>query len=315
ETVIAGTGPLLWLLAAQLVRAGARIAAILDTTERRGYLNAAPHAAGFLLSPLFRKGLALRREVARAVRVVTGVTDIRAAGFGKLASVTFFAGGRQETLSADTLLLHQGVVPNVNLAMAAGCAHRWDARQLCFVPELDADGQSSVPGIYIAGDGAGVAGAWAAEERGRLAAIAAVRGLVPSASVPDAQAIRQRLARHEASRGFLDTLFAPPRRFRVPQSDDTIVCRCEEVTAGAVREAARVGCEGPNQLKAFTRCGMGPCQGRLCGLTVTELIAEARGLSPATVGSYRLRPPVKPISLGELARMPASEAAVKAVVR
>ena len=315
ETVIAGTGPLLWLLASQLVRAGVAIAAILDTTPRAAYLKAAPHAAGFVLSPLFAKGLALRREVAAKVRVIAGVTEIRAAGFGKLASVTYAAGGRQETLPVDNLLLHQGVVPNVNLAMAAGCQHRWDARQLCFVPVLDADGLSSVPGIAIAGDGAGIAGAWAAEERGRLAGVAAVRALAPQASAPDGQAIRQRLARHEAARGFLETLFQPPRQFRVPPSDDTIVCRCEEVTAGTVREAARLGCEGPNQLKAFTRCGMGPCQGRLCGLTVTEIIAETRGLSPEVVGSYRLRPPVKPISLGELARMPASAAAVKAVVR
>ena len=68
-------------------------------------------------------------------------------------------------------------------------------------------------------------------------------------------------------------------------------------------------------MKAFLRCGMGPCQGRLCGLTVTELIAEARAISPQEVGYYRLRPPVKPITLGELARLPANGDAVKAVVR
>ena len=68
-------------------------------------------------------------------------------------------------------------------------------------------------------------------------------------------------------------------------------------------------------MKAFLRCGMGPCQGRLCGLTVTELIADARGMSPQAVGYYRLRPPVKPIPLVELARLAVSESAVKAVVR
>ena len=68
-----------------------------------------------------------------------------------------------------------------------------------------------------------------------------------------------------------------------------------------------LGCAGPNQMKAFLRCGMGPCQGRLCGLTVTELIAEARGVPPAEVGYYRLRPPVKPITLAELASLPNSE--------
>ena len=72
---------------------------------------------------------------------------------------------------------------------------------------------------------------------------------------------------------------------------------------------------GPNQMKSFLRCGMGPCQGRLCGLTVTEMIAEARGVSPQEVGYYRLRPPVKPVTLAELAALPKTEAAMRAVVR
>jgi hypothetical protein len=87
------------------------------------------------------------------------------------------------------------------------------------------------------------------------------------------------------------------------------------VTAREVIDAARGGCVGPNQMKAFLRCGMGPCQGRLCGLTVTELIAATRGVSPADVGYYRLRPPVKPITVGELAGLPKSAADVAAVER
>ena len=82
---------------------------------------------------------------------------------------------------------------------------------------------------------------------------------------------------------------------------DTIVCRCEEVTAGRSATPSSSAATGPNQMKAFLRCGMGPCQGRLCGLTVTELIAAARGVAPDEVGYYRLRPPVKPITLAELA--------------
>jgi hypothetical protein len=68
-------------------------------------------------------------------------------------------------------------------------------------------------------------------------------------------------------------------------------------------------------MKAFLRCGMGPCQGRLCGLTVTELIAEERGSAPGEIGYFRMRPPVKPVTLGELASLPKSAEAVKAVVR
>ena len=98
-------------------------------------------------------------------------------------------------------------------------------------------------------------------------------------------------------------------------ADDTIVCRCEEVTAGQVREAVRIGVTGPNQLKAFLRCGMGPCQGRLCGLTVNAVIANERGVAPDQVGYYGIRPPVKPITLGELAALPKSPDARAAVER
>ena len=143
--VLAGTGPLLWLLAAQLLRAGGRIEALLDTTPNRNYLRALPHAPGFVLSPYLAKGLALRREVARQVRIVRGVTQIRALGDGRLAEVAYVAGsGAEQRLAADVLALHQGVVPNVNLAMAAGIAHRWDRVQLCWVPVLDGLGNSSV---------------------------------------------------------------------------------------------------------------------------------------------------------------------------
>ena len=309
RTVMAGNGPLLWLLAAQILRAGGKIEAILDTSSKRNWLRAAMHLPDFLLSPYFSKGLALLREVKARVPV-HGASDIAAVGTGKLQEVV--VDGRR--IGADLLLLHQGVVPNVNLAIAAGVAHRWNKRQLCFVPVLDADFQSSIPGIAVAGDGAGIAGGTAAAERGRIAAIAAVRALKPEAKVPDPQNARQRLQREEMGRAFLDELYRPVESLRRPEGD-TIACRCEEVNAEQIRDMARIGCEGPNQMKAFLRCGMGPCQGRLCGLTVTELIADERGTAPDEVGYYRLRPPVKPITLAELASLPISEAERKAVER
>ena len=315
-TVIAGQGPLLWLLAAQILRLGGRIDRILDTTERRNYLAALPHAFAFMTSPYFAKGLALMKEVRAKVPVVTGVSELAAAGDGQLATVTYMSGGRRETIPAELLLLHQGVVPNVNLAMAAGIEHRWDDLQLCWSPVLDRDGNTSVEGIAIAGDGAGIGGAEAAVVRGRIAARAAVEALAPAAAARLAPmaTFRASLAKAERGRAFLDTLFRPARQFRIP-SGDTIVCRCEEVTAKDILDAVAIGATGPNQLKAYRRTGMGPCQGRLCGLTVTELMAQARGKTPQEIGYYRLRAPVKPITLAELAAVPKTEADVKAVVR
>ncbi|CAN5216957.1 NAD(P)/FAD-dependent oxidoreductase [soil metagenome] len=313
RTVMAGAGPLLWLLAAQLLRAGAKIEAILDTMPRVNWLRAAMHLPDFALSPYWSKGMSLLREVKAKVPVIR-VDRVAAEGKDKLAEVVFGTSAGERRMKADLLLLHQGVVPNVNLALAAGIPHRWNDRQLCFEPVVDEDFGTSVPGIAVAGDGAGIAGGTAAAERGRIAAIAAVRALKPGAPLPQVQTIRQKLSREEMGRAFLDTLYQPAPEFRRPVGG-TIVCRCEEVTDKQVRDTADLGCEGPNQMKAFLRCGMGPCQGRLCGLTVTELIAEQRRSTPAEIGYYRLRPPVKPITLAELASLPISDAERKAVER
>lgn len=315
--VMAGSGPLLWLLAWQYLRAGARIDAILDTTPTENWRPALRHLPGFLRSPYLGKGAALLLDVRRKVTVIGNVTDLRAVGEGALRSVAFRQGGGPErSLPADTLLLHQGVIPNINLANATGCGQHWDEAQRCWVPTVDGWGASSVDGVSIAGDGAGIAGAVAAEHRGRLAALGALHRLEaigPEERDREAAPHRGALAEAERGRGFLDTLYQPGKAFRVPQ-DDTIVCRCEEITAGQVRDAVRLGVGGPNQAKSFLRCGMGPCQGRLCGPTVTEVIADARGVSPAEVGYYRLRPPVKPITLAELASLPKSEDEIHAVL-
>jgi NADPH-dependent 2,4-dienoyl-CoA reductase/sulfur reductase-like enzyme len=314
RTIIAGQGPLLWLLAAQILRLGGRIDRVLDTTARKNYLAALPHAFAFVTSSYFTKGLALMREVRAKVPVVSGVTELAAAGDGRLATVSYAAGAKRETVAADLLLLHQGVVPNVNLAMAAGVEHRWDERQLCWLPVLDTDFGSSVEGIAIAGDGAGIGGADAAVWRGRITARSAVAALSPTAKLEPIETLRAELARAERGRAFLDRLFQPAKQFRIP-TGNTIVCRCEEVTAQDILDSVAIGATGPNQLKAYRRTGMGPCQGRLCGLTVTELMAEARGKTPGEIGYYRLRAPVKPIMLSELAALPKSEAATQAVVR
>ncbi|MBS1163305.1 MAG: FAD/NAD(P)-binding oxidoreductase [Burkholderiaceae bacterium] len=317
RVVLAGSGPLLYLVAAQLARAGSRIECLLDTTPRGQWRAAVPHAIDFLMSPYFGKGLSILRDARRAARIVRGVQRLEALGDGALQRVRFTADGRTEELAADLLLLHQGVVPNINLSNAIGCAHRWDDGQLAFVPVVDGWGASSVAGVTIAGDGAGIAGARAAEARGRLAGLHAAHALgrLDAAARDRAAAAAQaELARFSRGRAFVDAMYRPAEAMRIP-SGETIVCRCEEVTAQQIVDTVKLGCTGPNQMKSFLRCGMGPCQGRLCGLTVTELIARERGVSPEQVGHYRLRFPVKPITLGELAALPATDEATKAVVR
>ena len=315
---LAGCGPLLWLYAAQAAAAGAPPALVLDTTPRGNLRDALRHLPGFLLSPYARKGAPLLLRARRAAPVVAGVDGLRIVRDGQGLLLFWTRGARGEDAAPfDTVLLHHGVTPNLNLARAAGCELDWHEGNACFVPRTDEWGRTTVPGVLLAGDGAGIGGAEAAALGGRLAALAALLELGAIAEAErDTRAapIRAERARWMRGRAFLDALYRPAPRFRAA-APDAIACRCEEVTGAQVAEAARLGATGPNQLKAWLRCGMGPCQGRMCGLTVTETIAAARGVSPAEVGYLRLRTPVRPVTLAQVAALPRSEAERRAVER
>jgi len=301
RTVLAGQGPLLYLVASQLARAGAPPELILNTAPHANY-HAAARRLPRALWPGRRalwKGAAMIREILRAgIRVRREVTGLRALGRDRLARVAWDGGD----IAADHLLLHDGVIPNVQITLALQLAHEWDEAQLCWRPVVDAWGRTSLPNIFVAGDGGGIQGAEAAALMGRLAAlaIAAELGRFDEAECDRRAApLRRALARERGVRPFLDALYRPAAL--APAEDDVIVCRCEEIAAGQIRRAAQLGAQGPNQLKAFTRCGMGPCQGRLCAPTVCALIAEAHGKPLAAVPPFRPRAPYKPITVGTLA--------------
>lgn len=306
--VLAGSGPLLYLVAAQYLRAGANVAAILETTPRENLRRALAHVGGAVKGWRYlRKGMALLGELRRAgVRHERHVVALRAEGEGKLTSVSWQTARNPDvwqSCEATTLLLHHGVVPNVQMTRALGGEHDWSEQQLCWRPHRDTFGRSDIEGFFVAGDGGGIGGARAAELQGELSALAALESLgrIDGTTLErEAAATLSALEAELAIRPFLDALYRPAEPWLRP-ADEVVVCRCEEVTAGEIRRVAKLGCSGPNQMKSFTRCGMGPCQGRMCGLTVSEILAEKNAQSPEQTGYYRLRPPFKPITLGQLA--------------
>lgn len=303
--ILAGCGPLLYLLAWQYTRAGVPIAALVDTTDSADYWRAVRHAGGALAGWRYlKKGLSLMAALKRAgVRFYTGSTDLHVLGDTQARGFGFTSGGVKLEVASPLVLLHQGVVPNTQFTWSLRASHAWDEAQLCWSPVTDAWGELDVPGIFVAGDGRGIGGARVAALQGQVAGLAVTTQIGKlRADMRDrlVAPLRAELREHLFIRPFLDALYRPKPANRVP-SDATLVCRCEEVTAGDLRDYVRIGCIGPNQVKSYGRCGMGPCQGRQCGLTVTEVIADARGIPPAEVGYFRIRPPIKPITLGELA--------------
>jgi NADPH-dependent 2,4-dienoyl-CoA reductase/sulfur reductase-like enzyme len=307
NAVLAGAGPLLYLLAQQLIAAGSPPKALVETQDRAAFLRASRHLPRALRGwrPLLKGGKMLAAIRGAGVPRHTAATGLRALGDGAVSGLRFDAGGRSHEIMCETLLLHQGVVPNVQITRSLDLPHQWDAAQRCWRPSCDPWGSTDAAAIMVAGDGGGIAGAGAAVLTGQLAALETLRALGRLSEADRdmrARPLRRALSVELAARPMLDALYAPPPEVLTPP-DETVVCRCEEVTAGDIRGYAALGCLGPNQTKAFGRCGMGPCQGRYCGLTVAELLAEARGVGPEDVGYYRIRPPLKPVTLGELAQL------------
>ncbi|WP_116083289.1 NAD(P)/FAD-dependent oxidoreductase [Tropicimonas sp. IMCC34011] len=307
DAVLIGSGPLLYLVAAQLCRVGKPPMAIVETQTFSDLLSAGRHLPGALVGWRYMvKGLGLLHEIRKAgVTRFRGASEIEIAGTQMVSGVRFRHGKRSHELACATVLLHHGVIPNTQIARSLDIEHAWDESQKCFVPKIDQWGRSDREDVFIAGDGAGIGGAVVAALRGRLAALEIGRDLTAMTEAERdeiASRLRAQLRREMAARPFIDTAY-PPFDEAMSPKDPVIVCRCEEVTAGDIRGYSRLGCLGPNQAKAFGRSGMGPCQGRYCGTTVTQLLAEANGATPDETGYYKIRAPLKPVSLGEVAAL------------
>ncbi len=305
NTVLAGTGPLLYTVAVQLINSGIAPRAIVDTQQRSHYMQAARYLPAALANAsVLLKGLRLLRTIKSAgVPFYRAAHSVRINGTDCADEIQFVNGKTPVTLKTRSVLLHQGVVPNTQISRSLRLEHKWNMTQRCFHPVTDRWGKSSSELISIAGDGGGIGGADTAELQGRIAALAALETLgviTKEHRNTSSKSYHHNLLKQNSFRLFLDTLYPPSTDVIQPRAQ-SIVCRCEGVTAGDIRAYAALGCLGPNQTKAFGRCGMGPCQGRYCGLTVTEILAKAHNLSHENIGAYRIRSPIKPVTLAELA--------------
>ncbi|WP_417228178.1 NAD(P)/FAD-dependent oxidoreductase [Amphritea sp.] len=305
--VIAGSGPLLLLIACQLIRAGVSLAAIVDTTPISNYKRALKEIKGAVKGWRYLlKGMRMLKEIrASGVKYYKYAKELSAEADsdGNLKSISFGKGKTRHQVDCRTLLVHQGVIPNTQLGRALGLTHQWDDIQQCWKPALSENGSSNRPDIFVAGDSGGIGGAIVAEIQGRIVANEIAKQLNHTKNVVSRiTQLRVELADQLAIRPFLDHLYRPLDMFLRPQGE-TIVCRCEEISAAEIRGLAKKGCIGPNQTKAFCRSGMGPCQGRQCGSAVAALLADELDKTPAQVGYYTIRFPIKPVTLGELASL------------
>ncbi|HEY2984297.1 MAG TPA: NAD(P)/FAD-dependent oxidoreductase [Jatrophihabitantaceae bacterium] len=307
SVVVAGTGPFLWPVAAGLIRAGVRVAALIEAASQR---RAASIAAGLLRHPaLVRQAVGYLRTVAMSrTRVLTGRAVIAAHGTDAVSSVTVarldaqgrpLAAGRRE-IAAEAVCVGWGFVPAVEIARMLGCAETRHATRPLTAVAVDADQATSVPGVFAAGEVTGIAGAVAAAAEGTIAGAAAARLLGAAGPNQRRERRRRRSAQHAAT--VLDRGSPIPPCWLDWLTDDTVVCRCEEVPWRQVADTIDAGITDVRAIKGQTRCGMGWCQGRVCGPALQSAAAARAGLPVDAVGDLATRPFATPVTIAELAR-------------
>jgi NADPH-dependent 2,4-dienoyl-CoA reductase/sulfur reductase-like enzyme len=311
--VFAGSGPLALAFPAQLHHYGAHVLLALEAGARPGardMLRITGAARGNL--ELLRDAVRYRSQLARArIPMRYSRIVVRADGDGRVEEVTHAAvdadwrvvPGTEERVAADTLCVGYGFFPSVELLRLAGCDFTYAEELGGPVVVLDEWQRTTAPGVSAAGDGTGVAGSFAAVDGGRIAALGIARDLGAideERARATAAPLRVRLRRKEAFRRALRPLHTIGDGVYELADESTVVCRCEEVTAGELEPAVAASAD-VNVVKGFTRAGMGLCQGRSCQRQIAAMVARRHELPLEAVPAGTPRLPVRPVPIGAIA--------------
>ncbi|WP_144141204.1 FAD-dependent oxidoreductase [Paraburkholderia sp. BCC1884] len=276
--VIAGSGPLLIAALATAREAGAQVVAIVEQASAR---NIARFGASLLREPVkLQQAIRMTRGFA-GVHYWTGSMVHEALGEGRVEQVTLRRGRRRVTLDCERIACGYGLVPNITLAQTLGCAIS-EAGEIV----VDDEQRTSVDGVLAAGECTGVGGAELASVEGEIA------GIVASGVAQERMALDAQRARWRRFAQRVDQAFALSGVARTPPADTTLLCRCEDVSVGEVRAFPDW-----RQAKLHTRCGMGACQGKICGTAASVYFGWS---------TVEPRPPFSPAQIGTLIQAEAS---------
>lgn len=293
RVVFCGSGPLLYLVAYQYAKAGAKVLAVLDSAPLSAQCRALP---ALLRQPAtLAKGMYYRAWLtAHGIPVHQGAMLKQIDGDQRVRGIRW----GEQTLPCDAVAFAHALRSETQLADLLGCEFAWSPLNRAWLPQRDSAGRSSVEGVYLAGDGAGIMGADAAHMAGECAALALLEDTGLAVDQHRRATLERQLARIQRFRQGLETAFPFPEHWAAQAPDELVLCRCEEVSVGEVRAVVDEGHWEINRVKAHCRVGMGRCQGRMCGLAAAEIVAERSGRDLAQVGRLRGQAPIKPLPFG-----------------
>ncbi len=300
RVVVAGKGPLIAQVAADILAKGGDVVAVVDRMPLTNWLKVTPALA--TQPALLARGVGwMARILTSRIPWLFGHSVIEANGVDSVNSVVVASSsGIQRAFSCDALVVGDGLVPGAEVPSLLRANMRFDHLRGGWIPVLTADFETNVPRLFCVGDGAGIRGALLAGTSGEIAAFTVARRLGRTVRSDHSTRLQREFARgirfSDAVAGMMVGQTTDIARI----GPDTIVCRCEDVPRREIDAAMADGIHDINQLKHVTRCGMGPCQGRMCADTVQELVALKTGRSREEVGTWTGRPPLRPMLLGEL---------------
>ena len=315
RAVVTGTGPLLLSGAAHLIEAGVQVVSVCETNRLKpkailygptmlGEWHRLAEGANYL-SALARGKTPYK--MGWSVIEAHGQNHVEEAVIAKMSDSGIPISGTQQTIKVDTVVCGYGLTPNSGLARMIGCKFEYHPHQGGWIPRRDGTLQTSLPGVYMAGDCAGIGGAENSRLEGQIAgtAVALETGHIDKQKAAEFYGrIKSDLVQQRRFGKMLGDLFSPQAGLISLAHDDTMVCRCEEITLAEVKAAVAAGARTIGEIKMVTRVGMGNCQGRMCEHSVVNAIIQeliAENATPETVGIYSIRPPLQPLPVGFLA--------------
>jgi NADPH-dependent 2,4-dienoyl-CoA reductase/sulfur reductase-like enzyme len=310
RALLVGSGPILPAVAYHLLRGGAHVAGIYEAARAprrwRHSPRLLPHLDFVQEQRRYRRAIKAARVPflpGHVIRRAVGTREVTGAVVSRCDRQWSPVGGTELHYDVDTVIVGYGSVASLELARLAGCEIRYEPSLDRYVPVRNRELESTVPNIFIAGGGTGPS---VARAEGHLAALAVANRLGRLAGNEysrEASRARGRLRHLDALRRLIDEFYGFGLGLYALAEGETTLCRCEEVSVTDAVAAVRDGAVHVDEVRAWSRAGMGRCQGRMCGTALAHLIARTTGTSVASAGVFTPRPPIKPVSLGALAHV------------
>lgn len=304
DAVFVGSGPLFYYVISQYIDAGAKIKAIIDTTAKENYIKSLKYLPKALRKfNILLKGLGLLLKFRKhKIKVYQFIKDIEFQGDEKLQRIVF----DNKIINTKLAFIHNGLVPNINLQLQAGCDYIYDDKKNAIEIKVDEYKKSSVENIFVIGDAQSIKGVDIALIEAKIASskILCDFGKITNISMNKKLNVYEKdLDSASCVRDFLNSLYQVPKSVLQVQDDETIVCRCEEVKKIDIVKSLKIDSKGLNTIKTFTRCAMGNCQGRFCGLSLLEIVAKETNTKIEKLKYLNIRSPIKPVRIEEIANL------------